>query len=136
MDNLDLVLEASEGRHVGVGSRGVNVVPEWQDSIDRFCRPVGEEVIEEALIAAVEAALILGEFDQIVEGIDRRLEDENAGVEAAWPAAISNCGDFITLEEIVDVLDDKSIRVEEHHFAVLNQFPAVKLEEKFGERKM
>lgn len=108
----------------------MDVVSERQDSIDRLGRPVGEKVIEEALIATVEAALVLGELDQIVEGIDGRLENENAGIEAAWPAAIGNGGYFIALEKVVDVLDDESIRVEEDHFLVLSQFPAMKLETK------
>ena len=108
----------------------MDVVSERQDSIDRFSRPVGEKVIEESLIATVEAALVLGELDQIVEGIDGRLEDENAGIKTAWPAAIGNGGDFIALEKVVDVLDDESIRVEEDHFLVLSQFPAMKLETK------
>ena len=106
MDNLNLVLEAPESGNVSVSCRGMDVVTERQDSINRFGRPIGEEVIQEALVPAVEAPLVLGELDKVVEGIDRWFEDKNAGVEAARPAAIGDSGKFITVEEVVDVLED------------------------------
>ena len=120
MDDLNLVFESAKSGDVSVGSSGVDVVSEGENSIDGFCRPIGKEVVQEALIATVEASFVLGEFDQLVECVHGWFVNEDAGVEATRPATIGDCGDFFALKQIVDVFDDERVCVEEDHFAVLS----------------
>lgn len=50
--------------------------------------PVGEEIIEEALIGAVEGGMLVEAEEEVVEGLDVRADEKKTGVEAVGPAGI------------------------------------------------
>jgi len=61
-------------------------------------RPVAEELVQQALVAAIEAAVLHGELCDLAEGVNAGSEHKHAGVEAVRPADIRSGRQFLALE--------------------------------------
>lgn len=94
-----------EGRKVGIDRCGAHVVEEGQVLGDVLVGPVLEEEVQEALVAAVEGALFLGEGEDRGEGLLRGRVHEDPGVEAIGPTDVWRCGKFFAFEEFVAVFN-------------------------------
>lgn len=131
--DLDALLELLVSWRVRVGRVRGHVVDEWETSRRFGGRPAGEEGVQQALIATVEAASGDGERQEARVGLERRTEHEHAGVEAVWPADVGRRGQLLAVEQVVDVLQHQTVGVEEDGLFELSQAPAVKLRERHAE---
>lgn len=95
-----------ERRQIRVACRRARVVHERQASLDVLRRPVVKVQIQQALIAAIEAALADREGRQLGELLGTRPVDEHARVEAVRPADVRSGGQLFALEQFVAVLQD------------------------------
>lgn len=73
-------------------------------------RPIGKELIQQALVAAIEAAVLHGELCDLAEGLSAGLEHKHAGVEAIRPAYIRSSRQFLSLEQFIAIL--QNLRIE------------------------
>lgn len=97
-----------ERGQVAVGSIGCHVIDKGQMLLDICGRPIGKELIQQALIAAIEAAVLHGELCDLIEGLHAGLEDKHARVEAIRPADIRSSGQFLALEQLIAVFQHLS----------------------------
>jgi len=95
-----------EGGQIAVRGIGRHIVHKRQMLLDVRRRPVAEELVQQALIAAIETAILHGELCDLAEGVHAGSEHEHAGVEAVRPADIRSSGQFLALEQLVAVLQD------------------------------
>lgn len=72
--------------------------------LDICGRPVAKVLIQQTLIAAIEAAVLHGKLCDLGEGVHAGCEHKDARVEAVWPADIWSSGEFLTLEQLIAVL--------------------------------
>lgn len=93
-----------EGRQIRVAGGRARVVDEGQVLLDVSVRPVGEEQVQQSLVAAIEAALLHGKVQQLGIGVHVGRVHEHARVEAVWPADVGRRGQLFTLKQLIGVL--------------------------------
>lgn len=76
---------------VAVRSECGHIVDEWQVLLNVALRPIAEVQIQQALIAAIETAMLYGELCDFGERLQAGTIYEHTGVEAVGPADIG-CG--------------------------------------------
>lgn len=143
-----------EGRQIRVAGGRARVVDEGQVLLDVSVRPVGEEQVQQSLVAAIEAALLHGKVQQLGIGVHVGRVHEHARVEAVWPADVGRRGQLLTLKQLIGVLQHllfvnckgldaifcqvryrsaafthQGVSVQEHTLFELNESPAVQLGE-------
>lgn len=89
--------------------------------------PVGKVRVEQALVAAVEAAVRHRVLHQAAERFQVRLVHVHARVEAVGPTDVRSGRQFLPLEQLVAVPKDQGVRVQEDALLVLREAPAVQL---------
>lgn len=104
-----------ECRQIRVACRRAGVVDERQPPSNVFGGPVGEVQIQQALIAAIETALLDGERHQLGELIQAGPIHEHARIEAVWPADIRSGRQLFAIEQFVAVLQDLRDAVRKKH---------------------
>lgn len=121
MQNLNLISEperhiheyrvASSARNllfecgqIAIGSIGRNIVDKWQMLLNICGRPIAKELIQQTLIAAIEAAILHCKLCDLAEGVHAGFEHKDARVEAVWPADIWSSGELVALKQFIAVL--------------------------------
>jgi len=95
-----------EGGQIAVRGIGRHIVHKWQMLLDVRRRPVAEELVQQALVASIEAAILHGKLCDLAEGVHAGSEHEHAGVEAVRPADVRSGRQFLAFEQLVAVLQD------------------------------
>lgn len=127
VQDLDLVPELFERRQVAVGCIGCDIVEEGQALANVLGGPVGKVLIEEALVAAIETAILHCELNDALERLQTGPIHEHARVEAVWPTDVGGGGELLALEKLIAILYHQCICIEEDALLELCQTPAVKL---------
>lgn len=73
---------------------------------DVAVRPVGEEQVQQALIAAIEASLFHGKVQQLAVRVHAGLVHKHARVEAVGPTDIGGRRQLLALKQLIGVLQD------------------------------
>lgn len=146
-----------EGGQIRIASRRTRIVDERQVLCDISVGPVGEEQVQQSLVATVKAALLHGKVQQFGVRVQAGLVHKHTGVEAVWPADIRGGRKLFAFKELIGVLQHlnscviqwiglvsqlvnqglrtllptthQGVSVQEHTFVELSQAPAVQLGE-------
>lgn len=95
-----------EGGQIRVTSGGARVVDEWQVLRNVSVRPIGEEQVQQSLVATVKASLFHGKVQELSVSVHIGFEHKHSGVEAVWPAYIRGSGKLLPLKQLIAVLQD------------------------------
>lgn len=95
-----------EGGQIRVASGGARVVDEGQVLRNVSVRPIGEEQVQQSLVATVKAALFHGKVQELSVRVHVGFEHKHSGVEAVWPADIRGSRQLLPLKELIGVLQD------------------------------
>lgn len=97
-----------EGGQIRVASGGARVVDEGQVLRNVSVRPIGEEQVQQSLVATVKASLFHGKVQELSVSVHVGFVHKHSGVEAVWPADIRGSRQLLPLKELIGVLQDLS----------------------------